>query len=298
MERYIQMQDGIQIFTRQWQPLTTPIGHIHILHGMGEHSGRYEAFATALVAAGYQVSAHDHRGHGKTAERNNMPYGYFAKRHGFTQVVEDVEAVTQALGVTAPFILFGHSMGSFIARRYAQLYPQRLEKLIICGTGAVSPAQQLGRGVARVLAKLQGATKPSEVMNYLSFNSYNKHFAPARTDFDWLAANNEAVDAYIEDPYCGFVSTNRMYADLTDGIAIGSRQSEVKKTPNVPILLISGDEDPVGNNGQGVWTVAKQLTKAGKDHVQVYLVQGMRHEILNEKNNADTIAYIKRWLHE
>ncbi|MER1985536.1 MAG: alpha/beta fold hydrolase [Solibacillus sp.] len=295
MGQFIEAKDGHLLFTRMLQPEGPSKGHIHLLHGMAEHSGRYVAFAQSLVEDGYCVSMHDHRGHGQTAEKNGAPFGFFAERDGFAQAVEDVETVTREL-TNAPFLLFGHSMGSFVARRYAQLYPQRIEKLILCGTGAASPLHVAGQIVARVVAKQGGDKAPSPLLNELTSKSFNRQFAPNRTDFDWLAQNAEAVDAFMADPYCGFVSTARFYADLSDGMLLLSRMEEMRKMPNIPILLISGERDPVGQNGTGVFHVAKQLTKASKDDVQVYLVEQMRHEVLNEKNRAHTIAHIKRWL--
>lgn len=294
----ITLNDGTKIFVRQFEPAGEAIGHIHILHGMAEHSGRYVPFAESLVEDGYRVTMHDHRGHGRTAELNNAPFGYFAKRGGFERVVEDVEEVMQQLGVTTPFTLFGHSMGSFIARRYAQRYPHRLQRLIICGTGFVTPLHYIGRVAGRMFAYVQGDDVKSPFLNGMSFKSFNNQFRPTRSDFDWIARSDAAVDAYMSDPYCGFVPTTRFFADLSDGIVKVCKQKEVANMPNIPILLISGSEDPLGQRGSGVFKLARQLTAAGLDNVQVYLAENMRHEILNERNRAHTIAQIKRWLYE
>lgn len=295
---HIQVNDGTLIFVRQFAPVKKKIGHIHIMHGMSEHSGRYIAFAESLVAEGYSVSMHDHRGHGKTAELNNAPFGFFAARNGFETVVDDVEQVIQALGVTEPFILFGHSMGSFVARRYAQRYPHRLTHLILCGTGVATPLHHTGRYAARVLARWRGDEAKSAFLNGMSFKSFNKKFRPTRSDFDWLAQSNEAVDRYIDDPYCGFVSTTRFFADVSDGIVTISKKNELAKTPDIPILLISGSADPLGQMGKGIYKLARQLQAVGVENIQVYLAENMRHEILNERNRAHTIAQIKRWLYE
>lgn len=296
MEQWIEASDGHVLFTRLLKPQGESIGHIHLLHGMAEHSGRYLPFAENLVAEGYTVSMHDHRGHGRTAEQNGAPFGFFAEQDGFLQAVKDVETVARAVVGDEKFLLFGHSMGSFIARRYAQLYPERLMKLIICGTGTATLQHAAGKSLAHILAEKYGSETPSVLMDDLSFKNFNQQFKPNRTNFDWLAQNAEAVDDYIADPYCGFIATTRFYEDLLGGILAVSKQGEVAKIPNIPIMLISGSKDPVGQNGAGVFTVAKQLTKAGKEHVHVYLVDDMRHEILNEKNRAHTIAHIKRWL--
>lgn len=296
VEQHIQMNDGHIIVARLLKPVGHSRGHIHLLHGMAEYSARYIPFAESLVEEGYTVSMHDHRGHGKTAEVNQATRGFFAKRRGFQTVVDDVETVTRALVQGEQFILFGHSMGSFIARRYAQLYQNRLERLILCGTGFATPVHYAGRIVARVLANVQGDETPSPLMNTLSLKSFNKRFLPNRSDFDWLALNERAVDGYLDDPYCGFTSTTRFYADLTDGTTLVSKTAEIAKTPDIPILLISGEKDAVGQNGQGVFKLAKKLHQTGKRHVQVYLAENMRHELLNERNSAHTIAQIKRWL--
>ena len=297
-ERHVSMRDGTTIFVRHWLPQQEPIGHIHILHGMSEHSGRYVPFAESLVEAGYSVSTHDHRGHGKTAELNNMPFGFFAPRDGFELVVEDVEEVVRAIGIDEPFTLFGHSMGSFVARRYAQRYSNRLARLIVCGTGSVTPLHYTGRYVARMLAAIQGDDVKSPLLHSMSFRSFNKKFRPTRSEFDWLAASETAVDHFIEDPYCGFVSTTRFFADVSDGLVRISKRSELEKTPNVPILLISGEADPLGQRGKGIYKLARQLNAVGCTNVQVYLAEHMRHELLNERNRAHTIAQIKRWLYE
>lgn len=299
LTRFLQMSDGHQIFVRLYEPKETAIGHFHILHGMAEHGGRYDAFADTLCELGYFVTIHDHRGHGKTAEMNGKQ-GYFSDNNGFHRVVQDVYEVIQYFQMehkAYETILFGHSMGSFIARRFIQLYSQEIDKCILCGTGATTVLHSLGNTLAKTLSLIQGKTVESYLMNTLSFGSFNKQFSNVKTAFDWLCTNETEVHKYINDPFCGFVPTNQFFVDLTDGLLLINRRNEIANIrKDLPVLLISGSEDPVGNKGVGVYKVANQLKKGGLNNVVVYLFEGMRHEILKEKNKEHVFHVISRWL--
>jgi alpha-beta hydrolase superfamily lysophospholipase len=300
MVETIQMNDGHQIIATVYQPLDTPRGHIHLMHGMAEHQLRYAEIANRLKDAGYLVSTHDHRGHGQTAKQNEAPFGYFAEQDGFERVVKDAHEVIEHIqrhygqfNIT----LFGHSMGSFIARRYSQLYSDSLHGAIYCGTGATTALHAAGNVLAKLLTRVQGGHMQSELMNQLSFGSFNKNIANAITDFDWLCSEPKAVKAYMEDPMCGFVSTNQFFVDLTSGLLTLKKATEIQKIrKHLPILMIAGAEDPVGENGKGIYKVASALQKNGLENVVVYLFEGMRHEILNEKNKKHVYDVVIRWL--
>lgn len=299
MERYIEMSDGHFVFTRTLQPTDTCIGHIHILHGMAEHSGRYMKFASALTAAGYAVTMHDHRGHGETAGYNGT-LGFFAEQNGFDRVVADVHEVVTVLHeqfADVPFILFGHSMGSFITRRYMQLYSYHVDRVILCGTGNVTTLHTMGNMVARALAKQLGKETESKLLNKLSFGSFNKQFPNSKTAYDWLCSVENEVQKYIDDPYCGFIPTNQFFVDLTTGFMTLNRKKEIANIrKDMPILLISGSKDPVGDQGQGIYAVAEQFAAAGLQDVTVYLFEDKRHEILNEDNQEAVYQVLLRWL--
>ncbi|MFY0520887.1 alpha/beta fold hydrolase [Lysinibacillus sp. UGB7] len=299
MERYIQMSDGHSVFTRTLTPTSSCIGHIHILHGMAEHSGRYVKFAEALCIAGYAVTMHDHRGHGETAAYNGK-LGFFAERNGFERVVEDVHEIVNTMHAQfadVPLILFGHSMGSFITRRYIQLYSENVDKVILCGTGSVTALHMAGHFFAQTLAMQQGKGTESPLLNKLSFGSFNKQFPNPKTANDWLCSVEHEVQKYIDDPYCGFIPTNQFFVDLTAGFMMLNRKKEIERTKkNLPILLISGSKDPVGDHGQGVYAVAEQFAAAGLQDVTVYLFEDKRHEILNEDNKEAVYQVLLRWL--
>lgn len=296
----LEMNDGHQIAATAYYPEGDAKGHIHILHGMAEHQKRYVDFAELLAANGYFVTSHDHRGHGDTAELNGGLYGFFAEQDGFNRVVQDVHEVIQHFRKMKPdleFTLFGHSMGSFIARSYTQLHSEQIDKAIYCGTGATTALHQAGHKLAISLSKLLGAKTPSRIMNRMSFGSFNKKVPDPVTNFDWLSTDAGEVAKYIEDMQCGFIATNQFFVDLTEGLIAINKKSEIDRIrKDLPILLVAGSDDPVGEYGKGVYQVASQLEQAGVENVSVYLFEGMRHEILNERNKQLVHDVILRWL--
>ena len=294
------MDDGHKIQATIYKPENLPIGHIHLLHGMAEHQKRYKDFARQLVEVGYLVSSHDHRGHGETAVLNNATIGYYADKEGFERVVTDVHEVLEAIQQQhgqLRLTLFGHSMGSFIARRYAQRYSETLHNAIFCGTGAKTALHVIGNQLAKVLVKTNGAKTPSRILNRLSFGSFNKGIKNVITNFDWICSDEHVVQKYIEDTHCGFIATNQFFVDLTSGLITISKQDEINKIrKDLPVLLIAGTDDPVGEKGKGVYRVAEQLKAANMTDVAVSLFEGMRHEILNEKNKQHVYDVVLRWL--
>lgn len=294
------MTDGHEVFVRTFKPDEGIIGHIHLLHGMAEHSERYEEFAQVLVAQGYFVSTHDHRGHGYTADKNGQ-LGFFGYEKGFDRVVQDVYEVLKQVEIIANTgrpILFGHSMGSFIARRFAQLYSEMIEKLILSGSGSPSLLHSAGHVIAKQLVKLQGPTTSSQLMNLLSFGNFNNNVKNAKTPFDWLCTDEEEVQKYIDDPLCGFISTTQLFADLTEGmIQLDDQSKNEQIRSDLAVLFVSGTDDPVGgNNAKDVLKAAEQLVDAGVTNVLVHLFEGLRHEILNERKKHQVFEIIVRWL--
>lgn len=299
-EMKIKMSDGFSIHTIWDEPAQNAIGHIHILHGMAEHIARYEDFIHYLVEQGFAVSGHDHRGHGQTAKFNGK-LGHFGESIGFDRIVEDAhEVITfyKQKFQAEPFSLLGHSMGSFIARRYAQMYGSDLDKLICLGTAGDPGISGMG-GMA--LSKVKGIftsyDKPDYLINKLVFGGFNKSIKCAETSFDWLSTDKSTVEKYINDPYCGFVPSTRFFIDLFEGLAKIHEPSKIRQTPvDLPILLLSGIDDPVGDKGKGVWQVAHQYVKEGIGNVTVMLDENGRHEMLQEINRLEVFEFIKDWV--
>ena len=289
--------DGTDIFVNRWLPDGDPKAIVQIAHGLAEHSSRYARFARRLTDHGYAVYGSDHRGHGQTSSTR----GSFADRDGWQTVIDDLHAVTararhEQQGL--PVFLLGHSMGSFISRGYAAQYGSELAGLVLSGTaGGAGAIGRVGVFLAATQARLRGHTHTSGLMNKLSFGQYNAAFKPTRTDFDWLSRDPAEVDAYINDPDCGFVFSAGGFADLLRGLSTVNDERVVALIPkDLPVHLASGDKDPVGANGKGVEQVAAQLRRVGVRDVTLKLWPEARHEILNETNRDEVEVEILEWL--
>lgn len=295
------MTDGHEIFIHKWESGTsTPKGIVQISHGMAEHAGRYEPFAEKLVDSGYLVYANDHRGHGKTAgSLDNL--GFFAENNGWMSVVEDMNELTSIIRNAhpgLPVFLLGHSMGSFLLRTYMFQYGTRINGAIISGTaGSPGVLGDIGMLVANMEIKRKGLRGKSTLLHQLSFGGYNKAFKPARTDFDWLSRDHAEVDKYINDPFCGTVFTAGFYRDLLWGLKTIHKKENIRMIPkNLPILILSGDKDPVGKNGKGVSQVYQSLKNIGIKDIQLSLYPEGRHEMLNETNRHEVYRDVINWM--
>ncbi|MFS0574147.1 lysophospholipase [Sporosarcina sp. 179-K 3D1 HS] len=296
----INMSDGFLVHAFVLKPDQEPRGHVHLIHGMAEHIGRYKEFASYLAGHGFLVSGHDHRGHGKTVDLNGKT-GHLVDENGFERAVQDSYEVIQSIRTQYPssrFILFGHSMGSFVARRYVQLHGEEVDLAILSGTGGdPGPGRLAGQVVAYLSGKKSGFDQPDHFLNKLVFGGYNKTVSSPKTPFDWLSTDGEAVEAYLNDPKCGIVPTTRFFEDLFDGLAIITKKEEIAKVPKeLSVLLISGNDDPVGSYGKGVWQTAKQYDEAGIQDVTVLLFEGKRHELLHETNRHQVFDFVNEWM--
>lgn len=291
--------DGIhRCHAQEWLPDGPPRGVVQIVHGMADHIGRYGEFADTLTAAGYAVLGEDHLGHGRTAGPGRL--GFFSERDGWNTVVRDVRsmrviAAQRHPGV--PHVLLGHSLGSLLVRQYLIDYPGTVDGALLSGTGYV-PTLAAGAGALALsgLARARGADTVSELLQK-PFGSYNRRFAPTRTDADWLSRDEAMVDANLADPLCGFPATIGLSRDLLVGArGIGNRRNLRRMDPSTPVLLFSGSADPVGGDGAGVRKVAAEFLRAGTEDVTVRIYPGGRHEMLAETNRAEVFADVVEWL--
>ena len=276
-----------------------PRGIIVISHGMAEHASRYARFAASAVEEGYAVLAGDHRGHGATAAPGG--FGFVAEKGGWERVVADMGTVLDAARRAwpdVPVFLMGHSWGSFLARDLAARRGGELAGLILLGTGSGTGA--LTRPAAAVCAgesRLRGPRHPSRLLNALAFGPYQRHFAPNRTEADWISRDAKEVDRYVADPWCGFVCTSSFFRDLVAGQGVVNTASHAAAVPaELPMLLASGDRDPVGAMGRGVQRAATLYRRAGVREVSVLLYPGGRHELLNETNRDQVTGDILTWI--
>lgn len=274
-------------------------GIVQIAHGMAEHHERYEDFIRYLNENGYVVFMNDHLGHGKSVA-NDDELGFFGKRAGYIHLVEDMKKLTEIAKheyPDLPFILFGHSMGSMLARLYTERYGSELQAAIYCGTAGPNPAAQPGIAIVKAIKSLKGDHYRSKFIDKLAFGSYNKKIKPQRTPFDWLTSDGAIVDQYIADPYCGFLFTTCGYQDLMELIVVINRADWYTTVPvDLPMYLVAGDADPVGNYGKGIREVYQGLIDSKHNDVVMKLFTGDRHEILNEKDKKEVYQSILGWI--
>ena len=288
-----------QIHYCRWSPEGEPKAILQIVHGIAEFVERYDDFANYLTSQGYLVVAEDHMGHGKSINGNGIQ-GYF---HGgwFSSVADTYHLLemTKAEYPDVPYILFGHSMGSFMTRTLLCKYPDSgIAAAIICGTGW-QPAfaiPALLKVMDRVCAKT-GETKPNETIHKMIFGGYNNKVEHKRTEFDWLTRDDAIVDAYIAHPLSGFVASCGLLRDMMQGILyVEQPKNLAHMKKDLPLFFIAGAADPVGPYGKGVRQAAAAYEKAGMERVTTRIYPLCRHEILNEINRAEVYEDITEWI--
>lgn len=288
------------VFARMWIPSEGAKAVFQIAHGMAEHGERYEEFAAYLCKKGFAVLVDDHVGHGKSVNSDD-DLGYFGESGGWDAFVEDERSLTEMIKnelPDLPIVFFGHSMGSFIAREYIRRYgsDERIKAAVFCGTSGKNPASAIAITLAGTIAKIKGSRHRSKFIDKIAFGAYNNKITNPKTSFDWLSADSAIVDKYIADKYCGYLFTAAGYRDLftvLDRVSGKDWFNAVNK--NLPILVTSGEEDPVGLYGKGIKQVYNDLKLADVKDVTLKLYGGMRHEILNEVDRHRVYEDIAAW---
>lgn len=239
----------------------------------------------------YSVYAINHIGHGVPPVHKR---GHFDSGD-FYNCVDNIHTLIQDLHQQskAPIILFGHSMGSFMAQEYIAKYGDSIAACVLSGTNGPNPIAKVGHILACIIAAFNKKDKPSNFMNNMSFGSYNNAFKPNRTGFDWLSRDEKEVDKYIADPDCGYVCSIGFFKEFTGALAKLQTPAKIQAIPkNLPILLISGEKDPVGNNGDGVEKLYQIYKNNGIQDVTLKLYPNGRHEMLNEINRDEVTKYL------
>lgn len=289
-----------QIHVRRCSPDGAPRGIVQIAHGIAEHVERYNGFAEFLADQGFLVVANDHLGHGQSLSSED-DLGFLAECGGWDLAVSDMHrlyALTSEEYPGLPYFLFGHSMGSFLARTYIIKFPAELAGAVICGTGQQSSGLiHSGRTVGRAEIRRKGPKYRSPLLNSIAFGAYNNGIENKRTDYDWLTRDPAIVDAYIADPLSGFIPTAGLFTDMMDGLAFISRRANMEQmNKHLPVLFISGDKDPVGENGKGVMKAYTYFLNAGMQDVTLKLYHDCRHEILNELCKEQVMSDVADWI--
>ena len=297
---YPSVDGSCSIHAVVWLPAgVTPRAVVQLVHGVAEHIGRYASFASWLADRGYLVVGEDHLGHGKTGAGGQ--YGFFAPQEGWSRAWENVWRLRELQGGEwpgIPYILLGHSMGSFLVRTLLIERPGQVDGAILSGTGqerAITVA--FGKLLAELECRLFGPSHISPLLQRLTLGAYNRSFAPNRTGADWISRDEQVVDAYLADPLCTFTSTVGLYRDMLGAIQMIGREEQVRRMDlGLPIYLFSGDRDPVGSDGAGVTRVYRLFQEAGCRDVTLKLYPEGRHEMLNELNREEVYNDVLTWL--
>lgn len=282
-----------------WENADQINGVVQIFHGMSEHALRYRDFALFLNQSGFAVFANDHRGHGKTAKDLNE-LGIIG-RDGFNMIVEDENSLYLLIREKypgKPVFILGHSFGSFVAQEYITRYGKDISGVILTGSALQKGIDiTLGRQLVSIQRMLFGEEKKSHLLSKLSFGNYNRKIPGAKHEFSWLSTDEEEVVKYEQDPFCGTVASTGFYYYMLRAFKyLYSQEKLAQIPPDLPMLILSGEEDPVGAYGKRVKKLYEVYKKQGLRNVRLKLYPGMRHEILNERKRHEVYNDILNWL--
>ena len=293
--------DGVHdIHCRLWEPAGEVKAVVQLVHGVAEYIARYDAFAGFLTDHGYAVCGDDHLGHGESIH-DDTELGWFSDEKGWEHLVDDEKRLHDLLAEKypgKPLVLFGHSMGSFIARTYLGAYPERFDACVLSGTGRQPGVVcAAGKILAKREIKAHGSKYRSPTLQKMAFGSYLKKIDDPIGPNDWICRDEAVVRAYDADPLCGFTATAGLMYDMMDGLSVIGRADHMAKMDKaLPVLFIAGEADPVGAYGKGVQKVAGQFKRAGMKDVTVKLYPGHRHEVLNELEKEKVWADVLDWM--
>ncbi|NRB32156.1 MAG: alpha/beta hydrolase [Rhizobiaceae bacterium] len=291
---------GAELQLYSQTPKGKPKAIVQINHGMAEHAARYERFAEALAKAGYGTYAHDHRGHGATSAPD-AALGVFARKKGLDAVLNDVAAVNAHISSehpNVPIVCFGHSMGSIIGFNYVLRHPDTVAAAALWNSGVETGALAVVfSSILKIHRMFKGSDVPSGLATKATFETWNKEFAPNRTDFDWLSRDAAEVDKYVDDPLCGFPVSIGLWLDVLDGIYLAADDKNLAALPkDLPVHLLAGADDPCSERGKAVANIARRMQSAGMSKVNLTVLSETRHESLNEVNRDQTTAMFIDWL--
>lgn len=297
VEKQVLSSDGMHTLKGViYLPTGTPQGIFHLVHGMTEYIGRYDALLSLIASAGFVACGFDNLGHGKTAQKDEL--GFIAEKDGYKYLCDDVMVFGNAVKADfpdIPYYLMGHSMGSFIVRLTAEKYKNDIDRLIICGTGGPNPAAGAGLLICDLMRVFKGAHGYSKFIENVAFGSYNKRFKGGGK-YEWLTKDEAIKTAYAADPLCTYHFTISALKDLVKLNALCNKNSWFKNMKkDLPILLISGEEDPVGDYGKGVTAVYKKLKNNGCN-VTMRLYKDCRHEIHNDTCREESAQDILKFI--
>ena len=292
----ITVADGTMIEVKLNKAKKTTIGVVHILHGMAEHMDRYDQLVESLNQQGYDVLRHNHRGHGKDINEDER-----GQIDDLSQVAEDAYEIAETVCSHyqhIPYIFIGHSMGSIVGRIFAQRYPDAAQGMILTGTMQYPTFLSISIcTLLKIITLVLGKHRRLDWLNKIMYKSFNKNINNPKTTSDWLSSDANEVEQFIKDPYTGFLVSNQLIYQVMKQMVSTSRMKNIKQmNANLPVLLISGKDDPLGDYGKGIRKLGRLYKKAGIKHITVQLYKNKRHEVLFEKGYVETWHHMYEWI--
>ena len=298
LEKRVLSSDKIHnLYGKVYVPNGEIKGIFQVVHGMTEHIGRYDSFMKIMAQYGYVTFGYDHLGHGNTAN-DDTELGFIAHKDGYQYLIEDVSVfaneIKKEYGEDLPYYLLGHSMGSFIVRCSA--LKNVPTKLIVMGTGGENKAATTGIALIKSIKTVRGEMHFSKLVDKIAFGAYNTKFINEKDGCSWLTKDEEIRRLYKEDKFCTFKFTVSAMQDLMKLLVLcNSKKWYENLSKDLPILLVSGEDDPVGNFGKGIYEVHSRLEEQGID-AKMILYKDCRHEILNDTSKEDVIRDILEFI--
>ncbi len=293
---------GVEIFVRKWDvdPGKERKGIVQIAHGLAEHSARYEHVAKTLTDDGFAVYADDHRGHGKTA--GDLDKSGILGPGGWDGTVKAIRNLTEYIrndmeNEDLPLFLLGHSWGSYMSQQYIQKWGNTIDGVILSGTNGKQPMLGILKILSKMIVFFKGTESKATFIDKLAMKPMNDPFKPSRTPFDWLTRDEDVVDEYVEDPWCGFVMSNGFFKEMA--IALGKmwkKENEEKIPKDLPIYMFSGEKDPTNNMAEGFMELYHRYEDLGIEDLSYKIYDGARHETLNETNRDEVKQDFLDWL--
>lgn len=281
-----------------WTPEGNPLAVLQICHGMNETIERYEELAEKLADQGFVVCGHDMLGHGPSCPPEER--GFFGSSDGSDYLINDVEEMRKIMRKkyrALPYVLLGHSMGSFICRAYVTRYPNGADGLILSGTSGSVKILKNGLRMLKLLIALKGERYRSTWVHSIQTKGYNDRFKAENDSYSWLSKNTEDRTRFVSHPDSAFIFTLRGYQDMLTILSEVSTEEWAGKYPkNLPVLFLTGKDDPVGDYGAGVQEVCDRLEDAYVSEISLRLYDNCRHELFHEPELPQVIEDMTKWI--
>ncbi|WP_249028645.1 alpha/beta fold hydrolase [Tannockella kyphosi] len=280
-----------------YEPDSNPKGIIQLTHGMMERIELYEEFIGFMCDKGFIVCGHDHIGHGHSGELSDS-FGFFANTAGYRYLIEDLHQLNTIIKEKyddLPYFLIGHSLGSLVARNYLRLYANEVDGCVFSASGSASPLTVLGLIYVEFKIKRSGPHFVSESFEKTIFGNFNKG---QKDKFSgWLCSNQEFIETFKNDSLCQFGFSLSAYRDLLTLFYQSNKQNWFTSVPNeMPILLLSGNQDPIMNNGKDMLKVEENLRKTNHTKINSYLYDGSMHNLFHEIDRSTVFNDIYQWI--